>query len=81
MRASIIAITNPAMNSRTTAGALEGTEDRPGLAEDTEMESVDQIVARGPRGAIALSVLSVAAMLAMWLAFYFWVFLPRGTIG
>jgi len=81
MRASIIAITNPAMNSRTTAGALEGTEDRPGLAQDTEMESVDQIVARGPRGAIALSVLSVAAMLAMWLAFYFWVFLPRGTIG
>jgi len=69
------------MNSQTTAGAFEGTEDRPGVAHDTDTESVDQIVARGPRGAIAVSVLSVAAMLAMWLAFYFWVFLPRGTVG
>ena len=69
------------MNSQTTAGALEGAKDRPGLSQDTDMESVEQIVARGPRGAIALSVLSVAAMLAMWLAFYFWVFLPRGTVG
>lgn len=69
------------MNSQTTAGALEGTEVLPALAQDDDETSVEQIVARGPRGAIALSVLSVAAMLAMWLAFYFWVFLPRGTIG
>lgn len=69
------------MNSQTTADALDGTEALPGLAKDADETSVEQIVARGPRGAIALSVLSVAAMLAMWLAFYFWVFLPRGTIG
>jgi len=69
------------MNSQTTAVAVEGAKDRPGLAEDTDMESVDQIVARGPRGAIALCALSVAAVLAIWLAFYLFVFLPRGTIG
>jgi len=69
------------MNSQTTAGALEGTDDLPGLAQDVDETSVEQIVARGPRGAIALCVLSVALVLAMWLAFYFWVFLPRGTIG
>ena len=81
MHASTIAATHPAMNSQTTAGALEGTEDHRGLSQGNHETSVEQIVARGPRGAIVLSVVSVAAILAMWLAFYFWVFLPRGTIG
>ena len=69
------------MNSQTTAVAPGGAEERPGLEEEDNEASVEQIVARGPRGAIVLSVVSVAAMLAIWLAFYFWVFLPRGTIG
>jgi len=41
---------------------------------------VDEIVQRGPSGAIALAVISTAIVLAIWLAFYFFVFLPRGVI-
>lgn len=39
------------------------------------------IVARGPRGAIAVAGLAVAALLAIWLAFFVFVFLPRGAVG
>jgi hypothetical protein len=44
-------------------------------------EDVQKIVARGPRGAIALAGLTVAILLAIWLAFFVFVFLPRGAIG
>jgi hypothetical protein len=44
-------------------------------------EEVSGIVAKGPRGALALAGLSVAALLAIWLAFFVFVFLPRGAIG
>jgi hypothetical protein len=36
-------------------------------------------VARG--GAIVLAGLSVAVLLALWLAFFVFAFLPRGAIG
>lgn len=35
----------------------------------------------GPRGALILSSISVAVLFAGWLAFYYFVFLPRGPIG
>jgi hypothetical protein len=44
-------------------------------------DDVQRIVAKGPRGAFALAVLSVAALLAIWLAFFVIVFLPRGAVG
>ena len=44
-------------------------------------EDVQRIVAKGPRGALALAGLSVAALLAIWLAFFVFVFLPRGGVG
>ena len=44
-------------------------------------DDIRTIVARGPRGALALAGLSVAALLAIWLAFFVFVFLPRGAIG
>jgi hypothetical protein len=44
-------------------------------------DDVQRIVAKGPRGALALAGLSVAALLAIWLAFFVIVFLPRGAVG
>jgi len=35
----------------------------------------------GPRGALFLSAISVSILLVSWLAFYFLLFLPRGSIG
>jgi len=42
---------------------------------------VQKIVAAGPRGAIALATLSVGLLVAIWLAFFVFVFLPRGAVG
>jgi hypothetical protein len=42
---------------------------------------LQKIVAGGPRGALALAGLSVAVLLAIWLAFFVFVFLPRGAVG
>ena len=44
-------------------------------------DDLKKIIAGGPRGAIALAGLSVAALLAIWLAFFVFVFLPRGAVG
>lgn len=44
-------------------------------------DEVRKIVASGPRGAIVLAGLSVAVLLALWLAFFVFAFLPRGAIG
>ena len=42
-----------------------------------EQAEIDVIVNRGPAGALALAGLAVAVVLALWFAFYFFVFLPR----
>ena len=39
------------------------------------------IAAKGPRGAARVAALSVAALLAIWIAFYFFIFVPRGDVG
>ena len=44
-------------------------------------EELERIAAAGPRGAVALAGVAVALLLAVWLAFYVFVFLPRGAIG
>lgn len=41
---------------------------------------VADIVRAGPKGAVALAGLATAIVIALWFAFYFLVFLPRGVI-
>lgn len=48
--------------------------------ERPQHEQVDEIVRRGPRGALALASIATAIVAAIWFAFYFFVFLPRGVI-
>lgn len=43
-----------------------------------EEQRVQAIVAAGSAGAMTLAGVAVALVLAMWLAFYLFVFLPRG---
>jgi hypothetical protein len=59
----------------------EAPADAKDLAAADEQLAIAQIVARGPRGAIVLGALSVGFVLAIWVAFYLFIFLPRGTIG
>ena len=44
-------------------------------------DALQKIVVAGPRGAIALAGLSVAILVALWFAFFLFVFLPRGAVG
>ena len=58
---------------------MAATEERDAaLAE--EDRRVDEIVGRGPGGAFAVAGVATAIVVAIWLIFYFAVYLPRGTI-
>lgn len=47
------------------------------MSSEENQRRVDAIVRRGPTGALALAGMAVALVLALWFAFYFFVFLPR----
>ena len=57
------------INSEQSDGSPEFDDDR-----------VNRIVEAGPGGALALAGLSTALVVAIWFAFYFLVFLPRGAL-
>jgi hypothetical protein len=44
-------------------------------------EEIQKIVAAGPWGALTVAAVAVLGLLAVWLAFFVLVFLPRGPIG
>lgn len=48
--------------------------------ESADDDRVDGIVASGPGGALALAGIATACVVAMWFAFYLFVFLPRGAL-
>jgi len=48
--------------------------------ETSPDDAVDAIVAAGARGAIVLAGIATAIVIAIWLAFYYFVFLPRGMV-
>jgi len=49
-------------------------------ADSSDDERVEQIVRAGPRGALVVAGIATAIVVALWFAFYFLVFLPRGVI-
>lgn len=46
-----------------------------------ELERVNAALNDSPRGALIVSGVSVGLLLLCWLAIYFFVFIPRGTVG
>ena len=46
-----------------------------------ELERLESAMEATPRGAVAVSLIAVGLLLICWLAIYFFVFLPRGTVG
>jgi hypothetical protein len=57
------------------AGSMDPDDD--GLTP----EAVDAALKQTPRGAFALAGITVGLLMAAWLAVYFLVFLPRGSVG
>jgi hypothetical protein len=45
----------------------------------SQSDSVDAIVRAGPRGAVAVAGIATAVVIALWFAFYLFVFLPRAV--
>jgi len=41
---------------------------------------VDEIVSRGPAGAFAVAGIATAIVVAIYFAFYFFIYLPRGAV-
>jgi hypothetical protein len=55
------------------------SQDTPSSPE-TEDARIDEIVRSGPRGAVVVAGIATAIVIALWFAFYFLVFLPRGSV-
>jgi hypothetical protein len=51
------------------------------VAATVEAEAAAAMLKNGPRGALLVSVIAVGLLFIGWLAFYFFLFLPRGPIG
>lgn len=49
-------------------------------AETSRDGRVEGIVAAGPHGALTLAAIATACVVAIWLAFYLFVFLARGAL-
>ena len=47
---------------------------------ETEDARIDAIVRSGPHGAVVVAGIATAIVIALWFAFYFMVFLPRGSV-
>jgi hypothetical protein len=52
-------------------------ENEDGSDEDRR---VDEIVSRGPSGAFAVTAVATLVVVAIYFAFYFFVYLPRGAV-
>jgi hypothetical protein len=53
--------------------------DIPRVSPPTDDE-VERVVAAGPHGAIAVAGVAAVIVMAIWFAFYFLAFLPRGVV-
>ena len=52
----------------------------PSQADEQREREVDEIVRRGPSGAFAVAGIAAVIVVAIYLAFYIFVFLPRGAV-
>lgn len=48
-------------------------------SSESDNARISQIVRSGPTGALTIAGIATAIVIALWFAFYFIVFLPRGS--
>ncbi len=61
------------MNTEAITGEHEA-------AQSSEEARVDQIVGQGPFGTFAVAGVATAVVIAIYFAFYFFAYLPRGAV-
>ena len=52
----------------------------PQVQDTADDEAVNAIVGRGPAGAFAVAGIATAIVVALYFAFYFFAYLPRGVV-
>ncbi len=52
----------------------------PEMSSAAEEEAIETILQSGPNGALVVAGIASFLVVALWLAFYFLVFLPRGGL-
>jgi len=57
---------------------IEEPLDARALRPEDDQQAVDDVVGRGPAGAVAVAGVAVLIVVAIWFAFYLLVFIPRG---
>jgi hypothetical protein len=50
-------------------------------SEAEELQRLEAAMEQAPRGAVVVSGIAVGLLILCWLLIYFFVFLPRGTVG
>ena len=60
---------------RSAAGSTEHVAERKGA------DTAEECLPHGPRGAVVVSGIAVALLFVGWVAFYFLLFMPRGSVG
>jgi hypothetical protein len=54
--------------------------DDPQMTEQPDADPVEAIVARGPAGTFVVAGIATAIVVLLYVAFYFFVYLPRGAV-
>jgi len=49
--------------------------------DESEDQRLSRVLDEVPKGALALSFLAVVLLLVGWFFVYFFIFIPRGTVG
>jgi hypothetical protein len=62
------------------AGLVNTEEPMDDSRDVHDQARIDDIVEAGPSGAFAVAGVAVATVIALWFAFYFFVYLPRGAV-
>jgi hypothetical protein len=52
----------------------------PHQSHEAHQDRVDEIVARGPAGAFVVAGIATAIVVLLYIAFYFFIYLPRGAV-
>ena len=57
------------------------SHDPAGIDDAFDDAALERVMREGPRGALAISVLTVGLLLLAWFLMYALVFVPRGMVG
>lgn len=53
----------------------------PSSGDDIAEADLDRVMREVPKGAMALAAISVLLLMIGWFYVYFFIFIPRGTVG